>query len=365
MPSLSGGGGEKVFVNLANELAEKGLIVELVIFHSGGILEPLLSGKVSKVVLNTRLKKSLFPIMSYMKGNKGAVIFTGPQYLNFMAIAANRLTGRKCSIIATHHNFPDSELKALGIVGKYAGSLMKWLYPKAERVVAVSDGLRQYLVESIRLSPEKVKRIYNPVVNELLYSLAKAEAGHPWLERTADVRVIIAIGRMVSVKNFELLIQAFAVLAQEDASLRMIIIGDGPERDNLLHSTRNTGFEDRVDFPGEKTNPYAYLSRSAVMVSSSDSETFSITTVEAMALGIPVVATATAGVKEVLENGKYGRMVPVRTTPEILAEAIRIELQQPREMRPVQERANEFSCARIAREYVNTALQVLPNFKSS
>lgn len=349
-PSLDAGGGERVFINLANEFVEQGIPVELVVFRSGGELAALLDKRVQVIDLNTRLRSSFMPIRKYLKQQAPPVIISGPQYLNFMVILANRFAGRKTKVIATHHNFHDAELKKLGLIGRLSTFLLRTLYPLAFKVVAVSDGLKKYLAEDIKIRPDNIVRIYNPVVNPALYQLANQEPAHNWFTGTNRPEVIISVGRLVTVKNFRSLINAFALI-RDKTTASLVIIGNGPEMTDLKTLVADLGLQDRIQIPGSMANPYAYIARSQLLVVPSNSETFSIAIVEALALGIPVVSTDTIGATEVLANGEFGKLVPIGNVA-ALAEGMVYALNNKQDPAKIRQRAQDFTAQRISMEYL-------------
>ena len=140
--------------------------------------------------------------------------------------------------------------------------------------------------------------------------------------------MVLAAGRLTSVKDHATLLRAFArVLCSRPA--RLLILGVGPERENLLKLADHLGLSQCVDLPGFDPNPFAYMSRSRVFVLPSRYEGFGNVLPEAMACGTPVVSTdCRSGPREILEDGKWGRLVPVGDW-RAMAEAILDTLDNP------------------------------------
>jgi glycosyltransferase involved in cell wall biosynthesis len=167
---------------------------------------------------------------------------------------------------------------------------------------------------------EKIKVIYNPVITPELFARAEEPLDHPWF-RPGEPPVVLGVGRLTQAKDFPTLIRAFALVRKERPA-RLMILGEGEERPKLEALVRELRLEEDVALPGFVDNPYKYMKRAAVFVLSSRWEGFGIVLVEAMALGTPVVATdCPSGPAEILENGKWGRLVPPGD-PEALAKAI-------------------------------------------
>jgi glycosyltransferase involved in cell wall biosynthesis len=181
-----------------------------------------------------------------------------------------------------------------GLGGIASRALVRMLYPRADRVIAVSQGVADDLRDNFGVSADKLVAIPNPVDVEAI--LGKADAA-PAIGVGAPY--ILAAGRLVKSKNFEMLIRAFAAAALEGRKL--VIIGEGPERDALARIAAEANVADRVVLPGFIANPYPLMRGAEVFVLSSNAEGFPNGLVEAMAVGTPVIATNCAsGPSEIL-----------------------------------------------------------------
>ena len=197
---------------------------------------------------------------------------------------------------------------------------MRWLYPKADFVVGVSQGVIDDLKRVLRFDSKKVQVIYNPIVDEELLRKTDEPLDHPWF-RPGKPPVILGVGRLAKEKDFPTLIRAFALVRKERPA-RLMILGEGEERPNLEALVRELGLEEDVALPGFVDNLYKYMKRAAVFVLSSLWEGLPTVLIKAMALGTPVVATdCPSGPAEILEGGKWGCLVPPGD-PKDLAKAI-------------------------------------------
>jgi glycosyltransferase involved in cell wall biosynthesis len=175
---------------------------------------------------------------------------------------------------------------------------------------------------------EKIKVIYNPVITPELFAKAEEPLDHPWF-RPGEPPVVLGVGRLTQAKDFPTLIRAFALVRKERPA-RLMILGEGEERPKLEALVRELGLEEDVALPGFVGNPYKYIARAGVFVLSSAWEGLPTTLVEALALGTPVVSTnCKSGPEEILEEGRWGRLVPVGNIEE-LAKAIGESLSMPR-----------------------------------
>lgn len=180
-----------------------------------------------------------------------------------------------------------------GLRGAPARSLVRLMYPRADRVIAVSQGVADDLASNFGVRREKLITIANPVDVEAIAVRAAEPAS---FDVASDY--ILAAGRLVKAKNFALLISAFAA---SGISGKLVIIGEGPEREHLLQLASQSGIADRVQLLGFVANPYPLMRAAKVFVLSSNNEGFPNALVEAMALGAPVVATNCAsGPSEIL-----------------------------------------------------------------
>jgi glycosyltransferase involved in cell wall biosynthesis len=200
--------------------------------------------------------------------------------------------------------------------------LARLLYPLAHGLRANSQAVLDDLLTKIRvpMRHDRVTFIPNPVNIDAVSDHSREEPDHPWLQHK-DKPVIVSVGRLARQKNFPLLLKAFGIVRRR-LDARLIIAGEGPERTHLERLVRELGLED-VSLPGYSANPWRLMARADVFALPSEEEAFGLVLVEAMACGLPIVATDAigGGPQGVLENGRYGILVPSDDV-EALAEAI-------------------------------------------
>jgi len=244
---------------------------------------------------------------------------------NLTAILAQRFTyGSK--IVISEHTTPSLPLRSRP-AGSTVLRMMRRLYPKADKIVAVSQGVADDLISLLNLPTEKVTVIYNPVVAPELFERAQKPINHPWLEQNR-LPVILAVGRLTKAKDYPTLFRAFSLVRQVRPA-KLLILGEGEERANLERLATELGIQNDVSMPGFVDNPFAFMSKSSVFVLSSAWEGLPTVLIEALACGCPVVATdCRSGPREILDNGRYGRLVPVGDY-EALAKAILETLDNP------------------------------------
>jgi glycosyltransferase involved in cell wall biosynthesis len=173
---------------------------------------------------------------------------------------------------------------------------------------------------------------------------------HPWFS-SGQPPVVLAAGRLEPAKGFVRLVEAFGcVVERRDA--RLVIIGEGRQRQRLEREVRERGLMDRVDLPGFQQNPYAFMSRAQSFVLSSEYEGLPNVLIQAMAFGTPVVATnCESGPAEILEGGRYGTLVPVGDVPQ-LAAAITESLDKPRQPEARASVLSRFGAAEATARYL-------------
>lgn len=245
---------------------------------------------------------------------------------NVATVIAARALGIPCIISERSHLSTHLENEHRGLKRLAATAAPRLTYPRADRIIAVSDGVRSDLVMRFGVKPAQVQTIYNP------FDIAKIQRGA--LEKPEfDLpdRFLVSAGRLVRRKGFDDLLDAYA---QTAAGLPLCILGEGVERDALAARADALGLGERVRLLGYARNPFAVLGRAEMFVSPSLCEGFPNAIAEAMALGVPVISTdCPSGPAELLDEvetvgydgvhaGKYGLLVPVER-PDLLAQAIK------------------------------------------
>lgn len=353
LPNLGGGGAERVMVNLARGFAKRGLKVDLVLANAEGPYLSQVPSDVRIVDLGSSRVLASFPrLVRYLRREKPGVLFSALDYANIVALWAHKLSRVPARVVVSVHcNVSQHYAKPKNLQGRLMPLLVRAFYPWANNVVAVSQGVADDLVRLTGLPKDKVQVIYNPLVSQELFVKADETLDHPWFA-PGEPPVILGAGRLTEQKDFPTLIRAFALVRKKYLA-RLMILGEGEERPKLEHLIKELGLEDDVALPGFVENPYKYMKRAKVFVLSSAWEGFGNVLVEAMALGTPVIATdCPSGPAEILEGGKWGRLVPVGNV-EALAKAISKSL---KDGFSATERAKMFSVDAVIEQYLKVIL---------
>ena len=331
LPSLAGGGSERTALDLASGFARRGLPVDLVLASSEGPWRPCLARLpegVRTVELKARTRASLPGLLRYLRRRRPGALVSSLPHANSVALLARALGAGRTAVAVRQGNDFASEYAAGDFTGRAGMRLERRLLRFADAVVANSRTMAENLSQDLPRVARRVRFIRDPAVGPDLDWLAAAPAGHPWFDGAGGPPAILSVGRLARQKDYRTLLRAFARL-RESRPARLAVLGEGPERPALEALARELGVAGDVDFPGFRANPFAWMARARVFVLSSSFEGCPNVLVQAMACGAPVVsADCPTGPDEILDGGKWGRLVPVGD-PAALAAAIRDTLDAP------------------------------------
>jgi glycosyltransferase involved in cell wall biosynthesis len=352
LPSLGGGGAERVMATLANAFAERGFAVDLVLAAAEGPYLKDLSTKVRVVDLKAgRVTRSLPGLVAYLRRERPQVMLTALNHANVIAVLARFISRVPTRLVVSERNTLTKEAtRNQSIATRVVHVLMRWLYPHADGVVAVSEGAADALSNFANIPRQRIVTVYNPYDVLKIQQRAREELDHPWFA-PGEPPVILGIGRLTAQKDFPTLIRAFAKLRTQQPA-RLMILGEGELHAELQVLADSLGLA-AEDFCllGFVDNPFAYLARSGVFVLTSRWEGLPNVLIQALACGAPVVSTdCPSGPAEILENGKWGRLVSVGDV-EALSEAI-LKALSAIDYTDVAIRANYFSIDRSVDGYL-------------
>jgi glycosyltransferase involved in cell wall biosynthesis len=346
IPSMHGGGAQKVMLLLVNELCKRGWQITLLLSNIEGAYLKRLDKKIKVIFLkNQNISANLFEIARYLKHNKPTFFYSSMTYVNAiagLAVILSRFRGK--FILSEHMNLSAKNAHNKTFINKVITRLAKITYKKADVVVCVSQGVQEDLNAVIR-NLKKTIVIYNPVEDFF--------RKRSFIDNKFK---IISMGRLEKEKNFTLLIEAFSIMLNKTNSdnTELYILGEGKERKDLEALINERQLQDRVFLKGFVEDPGELLSSCDLFVMCSTREGFGNVLVEALSCGLPVISSdCPSGPSEILGGGKFGKLLPVNDK-ESLANAIIEAINFPNAISTKEERirrANEFSVESIVDKY--------------
>lgn len=356
LPDLRGGGAERVGLNLANNFVARGYRVDVVLLQAAGDLIPLLDPYVRVIDLGVdRLRGLLFPLMRYLREAKPCALLASIWPITVIAAAACRLSGRDPRLVVVEHTDWSSSLERGGPTRRLAMKCTMAIgFRSADGVVTVSDGASDVLARIACFPRSRITTIHNPIVGGAESCFASPVEVAPRWSKGSHSK-IIAVGSLKAVKDYPTLLRAFDILRRE-TDARLLILGEGVERQPLEKLVVDLGLGEHVTMPGFAVATEPFFRAADLHVLSSTAEGFGNVLVEAMAQGTPVVSTdCPSGPREILMDGIYGPLVPVGDVDR-LADAMLESLRSPKDCAVLQARAEHFSVDRAAESYLSLLL---------
>lgn len=355
--SFSGSGGvEKMILHLCKGLCDLGCRVDLVMAKSSSPhLDNLPSG-MNVIKLGSDHTFACLPrLIRYLRRHRPVALLAAKERAIRTALLAKMIAGGSTRFSARIGTTVSAALEGSPWLKKWVWYLpMRWTYPQADAIIAVSIGVAKDLSKILKIPQSDIHVIPNPVVTPQLDELIPTKALHPWFEEET-VPVIMGIGRLTRQKGFDTLLKAFQRLRQNRPA-RLVILGDGEDRNELIMLTRSLRIDQAVAFFGFVPNPHDYAARASLFVLSSRWEGSPNVLTEMLALGIPVVSTdCPSGPREILAGGRYGPLVPVDDI-EALFKAMERVLLNPLDKNQLRGAVREYTVEKSSRRYLRVLL---------
>lgn len=319
--SLNAGGAQRRLVTLANRFAAEGRKVDFVALRGGGDVDGQLDRRVRLTVLEPRRKPLCKPwffegwakLSEWVSRNRPDVVLAGITTVHFTALVACRQQGDERPLLALRasrhprRRFPWS--RPFKRLFEPVERAVRWrIYDEADLVIAVSAETGEALRARLR-RPERCVILPNPVITSAFVESLGKPPPHPWFEE--ETPVIVAVGRLAWQKRFDVLLEALAI-ARRTRPVRLIILGEGRLRRRLQAQLCRLALEQAVSLPGCVADVGAWISRARLLVSTSAFEGSPAALIEALAAGVPVVATrCPGGSEELLRSGIGGTLIPL------------------------------------------------------
>ena len=352
LPDLRPGGAEKLHVGLAADWCRRGVPVDFVLRQARGALLDAVPDGARVIDLGAkRVRNALRPLVRYLRKDRPSALLAAMWPLTFIAPVAARLSRFEGRVVVSEHAPQSiSYAKHGGMHNALMSRSMKVAYRLVSARVAVSSGVAEDLARLASVQRAKITVIHNPAATGRFYTPTSVTCPFP-----AGVRpVIMTVGTLKPVKRHDVLIRAFAKL--EDPDARLCIVGDGPERQRLESLTNELGLSGRVLMPGFQSDPGPWYAHADLFVLTSEYEGFGNVLVEALEQGTPVVSTdCPFGPREILENGRFGTLVPVGDV-DALAVAMKVALSSAHDRAALMRRAADFSLEKASTAYLDLLL---------
>jgi glycosyltransferase involved in cell wall biosynthesis len=356
LPSLDSGGLERVQLHLVQEWVARGIQVEIVVGRSGGPLREEVPPGVPVIEIAPRHPFQFpFGLLRYLRTGRPTHVLSATNDINVMTLLIAKLLGNQARVVLSIHSHLSSQLAGSVGLSRVKAKIVLWLLKlnihRAHALIAVSNGVADDFGNWFPKLKGRLHVVYNPVIAPKLHRLmtqplinCPVPNNEPW---------ILFVGRFVHAKGIDILLDAFERIAGS-TSAHLVLVGDGPLKPNFATAETVTKLRERIHFVGFQANPLPWMRQAQVLVLPSRHEGLGNVLIEAMACGTQVIAAdCPSGPAEILENGRYGQLVPARDS-EQLAKAILNTLTNSYHVSPdlLRGRAECFSSGTSANAYL-------------
>tara|TARA_X000000950_G_C13847948_1_gene633222 strand:- start:59 stop:1132 length:1074 start_codon:yes stop_codon:yes gene_type:complete len=347
IPDLKCGGAEKVFINLAN-IYSKNYIVKFILLENKGELIDELNDNIEIISLNSnRMRFSLFKFIKIFKKLNHTYVISAMWPLNCIVMLSSLFASKTNKFFLTEHV---NLSKSIGI-DFYSSKLILYLsisftYFLSNKIICVSDGVKKDIQKFYIFNKKKFVTIYNPIIKNT-YDKNK-------IFKKTKVN-ILSVGTLKTQKDHHTLLKAFSLL-QNKSTFHLNIVGDGPLKDQLIKFSIDLKIEKYVTFHGFQKFTNKFYQDNEIFILSSIYEGFGNVLVEAMSFGLKIISTDCAnGPSEILSNGKFGILVPIKN-PKKITDAIYDILNINFDQNSLKMRSRDFKIDIIANQYLNMML---------
>lgn len=341
-----------MMVNLAGGLASRGHEVDFVTVRPEGPFRDRVPPGVPVVALGPRRVSRAIPALArYLRRRRPDAVLSTLVHMNVATVLARRLARVPTRVVLREANRirEDARAEPRPLI-RVAYRLLPAVYAWADHVIAVSEDVATEVRELTTLPHNRITTVNNPVLapGDLTAIAASNPPPHPWL--AGDIPVVLSVGRLAPQKDHATLLEGFARLRQGQPA-RLVILGEGSLRSDLQRRALELGITESVLFAGFTHDPFSWMKHADVLAHTARWEGSPNVIVEALACGLPVVATdCPGGPSETLENGRYGRLVPMGDTAAV-AQALADTLEAAPDPDTLRRRAAEFTVEAVVPQY--------------
>lgn len=352
IPGFGGGGAENVFIHLANYWSSIGVAVDFLVLNNDGPMKERLSSKVvvrrldgggSQLLRRFRIARA---IAHFCQTEEPQILFSTLTYCNLSAVAAKRFWSLGATrLVLREANSLDNIRKGRALSASFTLRAIRILYHHADAITANSEHTLQQLVEETGVPRARCHLIRNPV--------PEVEAEDQYCDHE-DLPVVLGCGRLIPQKDFETLISAVAEV-RKSLNCRLVILGDGPERERLQDFASNLGFScENFELVGFVSNPHTFYKRASVFALASKWEGLPNVVLEALSVGLPVVATdCSGGTREIFAGVENTHLVQVGDIHQMAAKIKKFIVERPAQEQMKKLVYPQYALDRIAQCYLD------------
>lgn len=356
VPNLGGGGAERTMLNICTHLDRRSFEPVFVMGEKKGPYCSQIPQDVLAISMDeAHMRRCISKLASIIRSIKPDIVFSTLTHMNIVSIAAHSMSKSTSRVLVREASVYNEALTQMSKVRRSLLDIMvRTQYRKADAVAFLSEGAADDFAKTFSsIDDSKYRVVHNPVDIRRISKMKQEPIEAQWWP--SSKRTIIAAGRLNPVKGYNYLLEAMKIVLRSLPDTRLVVMGSGEEEENLRGYSRQLGIDESVVFVGFQENPFKYIAKSDVFVLSSLWEGFANVIVEAMACGVPVIATdCPYGPREIIQDDVTGILVPTRDSKALALSIIRVLEDPPLARKLVGNgivRANDFDVATIVRGY--------------
>ncbi len=358
-PEKKIGGGEEYLLSVASGLVREEFETEIVCLPGSGLAEEAKRRNLKAVEINFFSKnffKDVSALCSYLKKSKPHVVNTHGFYSSLAGKIASRIAGISRIICTVHTEVkPEYFSEPAQKVNFFIRNLIEKFTSRGIEYIAVSETIRKQLIQ-IGINPSHIYVAYPGLSDEFIRKISVKDYSSISSKKAF---VIGSCGRLEKVKDYETLLRALRLVIDDGFGVRVVIYGEGSQKENLIKLAYELGISDYVQFPGYERDEHRIYKRMDIFVSTSLSESFNLSLLKASAYGLACVSTFAGGQIEIIEDDMNGFLFTPGNFKE-LAEKIELLIMNPKKLANFGKQAREKVIGKFTeKNLIETYLNVL------